>query len=61
MIYRHRGHQQAVKEKLWRVERSRLAIECGALNPAFAQTLTEEGFTLEPENGQNSKREYLLG
>ena len=39
--------QEAVEEKLSRVERSRLAEECTKLDPAFEQSLAEEGLAHE--------------
>lgn len=41
--------QQAVAEKLMRIEKSRLARECAKLNPEFEQSLAEEGFSAELE------------
>jgi metal-responsive CopG/Arc/MetJ family transcriptional regulator len=41
--------QQAVVEKLSRVEKSRLAQECAKLDPEFEQCLAEEGFSSELE------------
>ena len=35
--------QEAVKEKLARLERTRLAEECAKLDPAVEQTLADEG------------------
>ncbi|MGH7255328.1 MAG: CopG family ribbon-helix-helix protein [Nitrospirales bacterium] len=42
---RSRAIQQAVEEKLARLERSRLARECAKLDPAFEKALAEEGLT----------------
>ena len=39
--------QQAVAEKLERIDRSRLAQECAKLDPAYEQSLAEEGMSLE--------------
>lgn len=39
--------QQAVAEKLKRLERTRLARECAKLNPEFEKALAEEGITGE--------------
>ena len=39
--------QEAVKEKLSRINRSRLARECSKLNPNFEQALAEEGLSAE--------------
>lgn len=40
---RSRAIQEAVQEKLDRVERTRLAAESAKLDPAFEQRLAEEG------------------
>ncbi|MCD6150471.1 MAG: CopG family transcriptional regulator [Deltaproteobacteria bacterium] len=42
---RSRAIQEAVQEKLQRMERSRLARECAKLDPAFEKTMAEEGLT----------------
>lgn len=39
--------QQAVAEKLNRIDKSRLAQECAKLDPDFEQSLAEEGFSSE--------------
>ncbi|MBI4294734.1 MAG: ribbon-helix-helix protein, CopG family [Chloroflexi bacterium] len=46
-VFQSRSHaiQQAVSEKLLRLKRSRLAIECGKLQPAVEKALSEEGIT----------------
>lgn len=44
---RSKAIQDAVAEKLARLERSRLAQECAKLDPAFERTLAEEGFSTE--------------
>ena len=44
---RSKAIQEAVKEKLARINRSRLAIECSKLNPNFEQALAEEGLSAE--------------
>jgi len=46
---RSKAIQEAVREKLARMEKSRLAQECSKLDPKFEQALAEEGFTLELE------------
>jgi len=46
---RSKAIQEAVAEKLKRIEKSRLAQECTKLNPEFEQSLAEEGFTSELE------------
>lgn len=40
---RSRAIQEAVEEKLERLERSRLAVECAKLDPNFEKVLAEEG------------------
>jgi metal-responsive CopG/Arc/MetJ family transcriptional regulator len=40
---RSKAIQEAVQEKLVRLERSRLARECAKLDPAFEKALAEEG------------------
>lgn len=42
---RSRAIQEAVQEKLERVERSRLAEECARLDPAFEQAMADEGMS----------------
>ena len=42
---RSRAIQEAVEEKLARLERSRLARECARLDPAFEKALAEEGLS----------------
>jgi len=44
---RSQAIQEAVKEKLKRLEKSRLARECYKLNPAFEKALAEEGLSEE--------------
>ena len=44
---RSQAIQIAVKEKLERIDRSRLARECGRLDPAHEKTLAEEGLSQE--------------
>ncbi|HUT69931.1 MAG TPA: ribbon-helix-helix domain-containing protein [Desulfatiglandales bacterium] len=46
---RSKAIQEAVSEKLLRLEKSRLAQECAKLNPEFEQSLAEEGFSAEME------------
>jgi metal-responsive CopG/Arc/MetJ family transcriptional regulator len=46
---RSKAIQDAVAEKLARLERSRLAQECAKLDPEFEQSLAEEGFSVEME------------
>ena len=44
---RSRAIQEAVAEKLARIEKSRLAQECAKLDPRFEQEMAEEGFVAE--------------
>ena len=44
---RSRAIQEAVAEKLERLEKNRLARECAKLNPEFGQKLSEEGIETE--------------
>lgn len=44
---RSQAIQEAVKEKLKRLEKSRLARECCKLDPAFEKALAEEGLSEE--------------
>ena len=46
---RSKAIQEAVAEKLKRLEKSRLAQECAKLDPEFEQSLAEEGFISELE------------
>jgi metal-responsive CopG/Arc/MetJ family transcriptional regulator len=46
---RSKAIQEAVIEKLSRIEKSRLAQECAKLDPQFEQFLAEESFTVEME------------
>ena len=42
---RSQAIQEAVGEKLLRMKRGRLAIECGKLEPALEKAMAEEGLT----------------
>lgn len=42
---RSQAIQEAVEEKLTRLERSRLARECAKLDPTFEKALAEEGMS----------------
>jgi metal-responsive CopG/Arc/MetJ family transcriptional regulator len=42
---RSQAIEEAVAEKLARMERSRLAQECAKLDPAFEKSLAEEGLS----------------
>ena len=46
---RSKAIQEAVAEKLVRLEKSRLSKECAKLDPEFEQSLAEEGFSVEME------------
>ena len=46
---RSQAIQEAVEEKLARLERSRLARECAKLDPAFEKALAEEGMSEDVE------------
>lgn len=46
---RSKAIQEAVEEKLKRIEKTRLSHECAKLDPKFEQTLAEEGFSMELE------------
>jgi len=46
---RSRAIQEAVTEKLVRLDKNRLARECAKLDPIFEQSMAEEGFTSELE------------
>ncbi len=45
---RSKAIQEAVEEKLARMDKNRLARECAKLNPKDEQTLAEEGIHMEP-------------
>ncbi len=40
---RSQAIQEAVSEKLLRIKRSRLAVECAKLHPQFEKAMAEEG------------------
>lgn len=46
---RSKAIQEAVADKLKRLERTRLARECSKLDPNFEQSIAEEGFSLEKD------------
>jgi metal-responsive CopG/Arc/MetJ family transcriptional regulator len=46
---RSRAIQEAIAEKLMRLEKRRLAQECSKLDPKFEQSLAEEGLSSELE------------
>ena len=44
---RSRAIQEAIKEKLNKVEANRLEVECAKLDPDFEQALADEGLSAE--------------
>jgi Arc/MetJ-type ribon-helix-helix transcriptional regulator len=42
-----RAVQEAIRDKLDRLDRSRLARECAKLDPKFEQSFAEEGFAAD--------------
>jgi metal-responsive CopG/Arc/MetJ family transcriptional regulator len=46
---RSRAIQIALHEKIERVEGSRLAAECAKLDPAFEQSMADEGLSLDAD------------
>jgi metal-responsive CopG/Arc/MetJ family transcriptional regulator len=44
---RSKAIQEAVEDKLKRLERTRLAQECAKLDSEFEQNMAEEGFSME--------------
>ncbi len=44
---RSRAFEEALEEKLKRLDKSRLAKECAKLDPAFEKSLAEEGLSRE--------------
>mmetsp|Transcript_16261 Transcript_16261/g.7759 ORF Transcript_16261/g.7759 Transcript_16261/m.7759 type:complete len:81 (-) Transcript_16261:364-606(-) len=44
---RSKAIQEAVKEKLHKLEKNRFEIECAKLNPEFEQALADEGISSE--------------
>lgn len=44
---RSRAIQEAVADKLQRLERTRLAQECAKLDPVYEQNMAEEGLAME--------------
>ena len=44
---RSKAIQEAVADKLQRIERTRLAQECAKLDPVYEQNMAEEGLALE--------------
>jgi len=46
---RSKAIQEAVREKLIRIDKIRLARECSKLDPKYEQTLAEEGLAMKLE------------
>ncbi|MGM0394133.1 MAG: ribbon-helix-helix domain-containing protein [Thermodesulfobacteriota bacterium] len=46
---RSKAIQEAVTEKLMRIDKSRLARECDKLDPEFEQSMAEEGISMDLE------------
>ena len=46
---RSRAIQEAVADRLKRLERTRLAKECAKLDPRYEQNMAEEGFSMETD------------
>ncbi|MCK9264139.1 MAG: ribbon-helix-helix domain-containing protein [Deltaproteobacteria bacterium] len=46
---RSKAIQEAIREKLNRIEENRLEVECSKLNPDFEQALADEGLSSEIE------------
>jgi metal-responsive CopG/Arc/MetJ family transcriptional regulator len=44
---RSQAIQEAIEEKISRLDRSRLARECAKVDPAFEKSLAEEGLSTE--------------
>ena len=44
---RSKAIQEAIKEKLNKIEHNRLEVECSKLNPEFEQALADEGMSTE--------------
>jgi metal-responsive CopG/Arc/MetJ family transcriptional regulator len=44
---RSQAIQEAIEEKISRLDRSRLARECAKVDPAFEKALAEEGLSVE--------------
>jgi len=44
---RSKAIQEAVADKLKRLEKTRLAQECAKLDPVYERNLAEEGFSME--------------
>jgi len=46
---RSKAIQDAVAEKINKLEKNRLSLECEKLNPEFEQSVAEEGFSADIE------------
>jgi Arc/MetJ-type ribon-helix-helix transcriptional regulator len=46
---RSKAIQEAVAEKITKLEKNRLALECEKLDPKFEQSVAEEGFLADNE------------
>ena len=46
---RSKAIQEAVKEKIVRLDKGRLARECAKLDPKFEQSMAEEGISIDLE------------
>ncbi|MBI4733388.1 MAG: ribbon-helix-helix protein, CopG family [Rubrobacteridae bacterium] len=55
---RSQAIRDAVREKLARIKRSRLSMECAKLEPAFEKAMAEEGMAEDVAN-INLKSRYL--
>ena len=58
---RSQAVQAAVREKIARLKRHRLAEECAKLDPEYERSLAEEGCRRSWPNGPNTERRHLLG
>jgi len=44
---RSKAIQEAVKEKIDKLDKNRLALECSKLDPVFEQSMADEGLSME--------------
>ena len=58
---RSRAIQEAVRDKLERMDRGRLARECAKLNRAVEQKMADEGLAGTSRNGPNSEGRRGVG
>ena len=49
-LNRSRAIQEAVSDKLAKIDHRRLALECSKLNKSFEQAMAEEGLNLEVDS-----------